>query len=620
MPFPGASLEDTVKIDRCVKKVMAKQPDLSKQSAIKICRASIEGKEAKMVKKRKGLTARQRRKEQKRLEALETQDALELAENPMADIEAEDIDYESEDYFDEEYADKMQDFLSLEEVDQAKEEELKEAEIEEVFEDSEVVLSAIAETEELDLEGKAEAVEQLGVDASERIKDIIGETDDVEAEIDWEVLEFDAFAYQFGEKQGLIDSLKAKLTGSARNNLPDSAFACIMPGGKKDAGGKTTPRRLRRFPIHDKAHIRAALSRLPQAKPNVAACARSKVLAAARGAGIGKPAKDYPTGFTILKDKNGDMRWLGWTTNRWKDRDGEILTDASHKEFVEFLNENPGNAPAFLSWHVKETRRENPVDAWLYENGFMIYSGVLTDTEALSLLNVAQKTKLGMSHGLIPLERSPANPTEITKYRTFEVSDLPLHQAANVFTNLEVIVKEVVSMDKKKYLEGIIGEEAVAKLLENTEVASALLDDAGVESKEKEEEGGGSSAPPSGVSPELFKVIEEGLGIKELGEELAKIDKRLSLQDGLIKALSEQLLKSEDEVVDQLGEMIAGGVKKRFAWQEARASEKEDTVLDEKDEKDAELLEAIPTAGEDWLSTMFNAAAIQGDLSAEGVQ
>lgn len=55
------------------------------------------------------------------------------------------------------------------------------------------------------------------------------------------------------------------------NSLADSAFAAILPGGTKDAEGKTVPRSLRLLPHHDAsgavdpAHLRDALARGPQA-------------------------------------------------------------------------------------------------------------------------------------------------------------------------------------------------------------------------------------------------------------------------------------------------------------------------------------------------------------------
>jgi HK97 family phage prohead protease len=60
-------------------------------------------------------------------------------------------------------------------------------------------------------------------------------------------------------------------TTSYVNDLPDTAFLLIAPGGHKDAEGKTLPRSLRYFPVRDASggvdaiHVRNALSRIPQA-------------------------------------------------------------------------------------------------------------------------------------------------------------------------------------------------------------------------------------------------------------------------------------------------------------------------------------------------------------------
>jgi HK97 family phage prohead protease len=53
----------------------------------------------------------------------------------------------------------------------------------------------------------------------------------------------------------------AAISTSDQNDLPDSAFAYIESGGTKDSDGKTTPRSLRHFPVHDAAHVRNALAR-----------------------------------------------------------------------------------------------------------------------------------------------------------------------------------------------------------------------------------------------------------------------------------------------------------------------------------------------------------------------
>ncbi len=73
---------------------------------------------------------------------------------------------------------------------------------------------------------------------------------------------------------------RAEMSVASINDLPDSAFAYIEPGGSKDEQGKTVPRSKRHFPIHDAAHVRNALARAPQSP--FGAKAMPKIRAAAR--------------------------------------------------------------------------------------------------------------------------------------------------------------------------------------------------------------------------------------------------------------------------------------------------------------------------------------------------
>jgi HK97 family phage prohead protease len=81
------------------------------------------------------------------------------------------------------------------------------------------------------------------------------------------------------------------------NNLPDSAFLYIAPGGTKDGDGKTVPRSLRYFPVKDATgkvdvpHVRNALARIPQSNIPQSAkdSATSKAQAMLKAAG-GTPA------------------------------------------------------------------------------------------------------------------------------------------------------------------------------------------------------------------------------------------------------------------------------------------------------------------------------------------
>lgn len=76
----------------------------------------------------------------------------------------------------------------------------------------------------------------------------------------------------------------AQMTSASVNDLPDSAFAYIEPGGTKDSDGRTMPRSKRHFPVHDEAHARNALARLSSSP--FGPKAKAKVMAAARKFGI----------------------------------------------------------------------------------------------------------------------------------------------------------------------------------------------------------------------------------------------------------------------------------------------------------------------------------------------
>lgn len=76
----------------------------------------------------------------------------------------------------------------------------------------------------------------------------------------------------------------AEMTAQDMNNLPDSDFAYIEPGGTKDSSGKTVPRSLRHFPLNDAAHVRNALARAPQSP--FGAKAMPAIRAAAKKFGI----------------------------------------------------------------------------------------------------------------------------------------------------------------------------------------------------------------------------------------------------------------------------------------------------------------------------------------------
>lgn len=432
---------------------------------------------------------------------------------------------------------------------------------------------------------------------------------------------------QFKEKMmGGLE--KAKLTRASINNLPDSAFAYIEPGGKKDSEGRTTPRSLRHFPIPDKAHVRNALARAAQGIKKGGKAAENarkalpKIRAAAKKMGIGESKKS--SGIRIEKDAEGNSRWFGWVSNKWRDRDkpaepklgGQILTEEAHKEFVEWVWHNPkSRMPALWTWHVPGTAHKERADWIDYADGFLVMSGPLTKDDGELLIDLSKEYDLAMSHGLVTADRFYDEERGlIERYRTFEASYLPREFAANEWTDFKTIAKEVAKMAftserRELLLRRFRGdEEKVMELEQDTEARAKALDELGVEWKGIEEalqsieSGPDDEEAPEEVDEELEAVPDKGL-TEGLNEFLEKQSGQLQAQGKAIIELADvvkQLAKSDDE---KIAEKLRPRVNMKDTipiWQRS-LSQSEETVLKEENEEDQELLEKKPGVDLHWL-------------------
>lgn len=112
---------------------------------------------------------------------------------------------------------------------------------------------------------------------------------------------------------------KADMSAKTRNNLPDSEFACPEQ---------------RKYPINDKAHVRAALSRI--ADPSNEQCGKAKILAAAKRMGIGQhgetsKAFDGDAAAAELAEREAETALLAEAAT-WA---GDITLDADGFEVIE---------------------------------------------------------------------------------------------------------------------------------------------------------------------------------------------------------------------------------------------------------------------------------------------
>lgn len=119
-----------------------------------------------------------------------------------------------------------------------------------------------------------------------------------------------------GDVRTLEETVSEAVWSTARvNDLPDRAFLYIESGGKKDDGGKTTPRSLRHFPFEDEngnvdlPHLRNALGRIPQSTlpEDVKASVTRKAQRIAKEHGIGNDGKEHAMATPTLNERGQHM-------------------------------------------------------------------------------------------------------------------------------------------------------------------------------------------------------------------------------------------------------------------------------------------------------------------------
>lgn len=390
---------------------------------------------------------------------------------------------------------------------------------------------------------------------------------------------------------------KAEWDTATINNFPDSSFLYVKPGGEKDEGGKTVPRSLRMFPIKDGSgkldlpHLRNAIARIPQADipkdkmTSLQERART-MLTNAQGEGKEKTSfvewlRQQWEAFTkagarhsgadladmqtvhdiakrqgaacemkVLKGTDGQFYAFGYPTNNFRDRDyakhpqGEIITEAAHKEFNAYLDAHPNEAPELWCWHTPGTARKSRATWWDYSDGFMCYLWPLTEQEAKGF---DEGETIAMSHGFYVLERNAKEGT-INRYRSFEGSDLPPEVAANPYTDLEIMRKESTMFDEKKkaYLVKRLGEEAVKQLEAHPAEMSKALEEMGVEHKEA------TPAVPSEKAIDDLKALFNLDGLQKVITELQAQAKERDEKIATLTAQLSEVKKSDDEKVAEV--------------------------------------------------------------------
>jgi hypothetical protein len=329
-------------------------------------------------------------------------------------------------------------------------------------------------------------------------------------------------------------------------------------------------------------------------------------------AGMTPPKAGEKSSVLFFKDK--DQKW--WVmlmySNKYEDRETDIVSEAAHLKFAEFCQKS-GFKPQIVLFHlpklsdtfwlnvyhkyhdsvekmqeiVHKVYRDTgsaiaEAERVTYLNGFALMMGRVYPEKYAVAEKLAGMKDLGNSHTFIATDFKEKDDSGIivNNYISFEGTILPRSRAANVltFTALKEKVmnkifakakgKAALSETDQQWLESVLGKEGAAALVENTKDLEKTLDpilafkqateEVGPEETPAEDEAAAEeiaaeetvSSEPDDPAEEVVGKVLEVLNIEELqGVVKSLVDNNNALVEQN-KQLVERIVALEGKVVD----------------------------------------------------------------------
>lgn len=273
-----------------------------------------------------------------------------------------------------------------------------------------------------------------------------------------------------------------------------------------------------------------------------------------------KPVKE--DSFKVFKAADGKHYWLARFSGKFKDREGEILADKSHEEYVDRVQKGLVPMPELWTWHTKGTRHGQADFVWK-SGGFVMALGHFDDTpEAKHAIEFYETNdgKIKLSH-MFNYPKSAKQKGVYYAYNTIEITTLPDGAEAFPYTSFEEFKPMPLSEQQREFIRGVGGDEmlkraeaADAKAIADTKTLEAL----GVESKGLENFEG-ATIPAAKGDLDAVKSIQTDFEtrLKTL-EGLTEQVKALEPLPGQIKTLNETIQALQGQVsASQLAESQA---------------------------------------------------------------
>lgn len=297
-------------------------------------------------------------------------------------------------------------------------------------------------------------------------------------------------------------------------------------------------------------------------------------------AGQKPPMAGEKSSTLFFKDKDGGWRVVLLYSNKYEDRDNDILTEEAHKEFAEWVNASgfkpqitlfhlPSLSNAFWSKVYKAygddaeklngvVRRIYKDTGWaigeaervVYMNGFAVMVGKVYEDKYPVAEKLSTMKELGNSHLFLTTDFSSNGDAGmiVNKYRSFEGTILPRKRAANlltlpIFKENDMGVKTKLTDADKQWLGEVLGDATRDEMLQGTAALEKDLDTllsfkSATEDPEKTE---GEAEAPAGDAP---AAAEETPAPEADAPAPAEEPATAPVSEDVTKAVTEQVMKT----------------------------------------------------------------------------
>jgi len=186
--------------------------------------------------------------------------------------------------------------------------------------------------------------------------------------------------------------------------------------------------------------------------------------------------KEVKSSFKVFKDKDGNLRWLTFSSNAFEDLDKELFTTKALEEAVEYADKTGERGP-LLIYHVPSAAIGH-CDYQAVQGRFLMESGTFDDTplgskaaEYFANSDEERQVSIGFEYN------SGDELDGVYDWlRIKERSVTPFGAAANPWTHFQLVGGKELDSKKREDLIKIVGEELAYKVISDADEATKELE------------------------------------------------------------------------------------------------------------------------------------------------